>query len=145
MTQLSSKLAFCGGVVARADPHVQAMAAATLDGDSVAICVSASGRSRELVEAARLAEAAGATVVAITRPGSPLAATATVVLACVVEDDGALHAPMASRLVHLVIGDALAVAAGLLSPPAAAGRVARMDEALRRKRLGDGSGWTHDP
>ena len=125
----------CRGVVARADPHMQAMAAATLDGDAVAICISHTGRSRDLVEAARLAAAAGATVVAITQPGSPLATAATVVLPCVVEEDTALHTPMVSRLGHLVLGDALAVAAGLLSPPAAEEKLARMKAALRPKRM----------
>ncbi|MGG5808195.1 MurR/RpiR family transcriptional regulator [Falsiroseomonas sp. CW058] len=121
----------CRSVVARSDPQMQAMAAATLDGDAVALCLSRSGLSRGIVEAAGLAAAAGATVVAITRPASPLAAAATLVIPCEVEEDGGLHAPMVSRLVHLVLGDALAVAAALLSPPAAEERLARMQAALR--------------
>ena len=124
----------CRGVVARSDPHMQAMAAATLDGDAVALCVSHTGRSREIVEVAGLAAAAGATVVAVTRPGSPLAAAATLLLPCEVEEDTELHTPMVSRLAHLVIGDALAVAAALLSPPAAEERLMRMKAALRQRR-----------
>lgn len=125
----------CRGVVARADPHMQAMAAATLDGDAVALCLSHTGQSRDLVEAASVAAAAGATIIAITRPGTPLAAAATLVLPCMVEEDTALHTPMVSRLAHLVLGDALAVAAGLLSPPAAEERLAKMKSALRPKRM----------
>jgi RpiR family carbohydrate utilization transcriptional regulator len=125
----------CRGVVARSDPHMQAMAAATLDGDAVALCISHTGRSRDLVEVAALAAAAGATVIAITRAGSPLAAAATQLIPCEVEEDTALHTPMVSRLAHLVLGDALAVAAALLSPPAAAQRVARMKDALRSRRI----------
>ncbi len=124
----------CRGVVARSDPHMQAMAGATLDGDAVALCVSHTGRSREIVEVAGLAAAAGATVVAVTRPGSPLAAAATLLLPCEVEEDTELHTPMVSRLAHLVIGDALAVAAALLSPPAAEERLLRMKAALRQRR-----------
>lgn len=124
----------CRGVVARHDPHMQAMAAATLDGDAVALCVSHTGRSREIVEVAALAAAAGATVVAITRPGSPLAAAATLLIPCVVEENTELHTPMVSRLAHLVLGDALAVAAALLSPPAAEERLAKMKNALRQRR-----------
>lgn len=124
----------CRGVVARSDPHMQAMAASTLDGDSVALCISHTGRSREIVEVAGLAAASGATVLAITRPGSPLAAVATVLIPCEVEENTELHTPMVSRLVHLALGDALAVAAALLSPPAAEERLARMKAALRQRR-----------
>ncbi|NKC31526.1 SIS domain-containing protein [Falsiroseomonas selenitidurans] len=124
----------CRGVVARHDPHMQAMAAATLDGDAVALCVSHTGRSRELVEVAALAAASGATVIAITRPASPLAAQATLLIPCAVEENTELHTPMVSRLVHLVLGDALAVAAALLSPPAAEERLGRMKAALRLRR-----------
>jgi RpiR family carbohydrate utilization transcriptional regulator len=125
----------CRGVVARSDPHMQAMAAATLDGDAVALCVSHTGRSREIVEVAGLASASGATVLAITRPGSPLAAIATTLIPCEVEENTELHTPMVSRLAHLVLGDALAVAAALLSPPAAEERLARMKAALRQRRM----------
>jgi RpiR family carbohydrate utilization transcriptional regulator len=124
----------CRGVVVRPDPHMQAMAAATLDGDAVALCISGSGRSREIVEAAGLAAAAGATVVAITRPGSPLAAVATLAIPCEIEEAADPHAPMVGRLVQLAIGDALAVGVALLSPPAAEERVARMQAALRQRR-----------
>ncbi len=125
----------CRGVVARADPHMQAMAAATLDGDAVALCISHTGRSREIVEVAGLAAAAGATVIALTAPGSPLAAQATLVIGCEVEEDTALHTPMVSRLAHLVLGDALSVAAALLSPPAAGERLGRMKAALHQRRI----------
>ncbi|MGX9965273.1 SIS domain-containing protein [Roseomonas sp. F4] len=124
----------CRGVVARSDPHMQAMAAATLDGDAVALCISHTGRSKDIVEAATLAAASGATVVAITLPGSPLAACATLLIPCEVEEDTELHTPMVSRLVHLVLGDALSVAAALLSPPAAEQRLSRMKAALRQRR-----------
>ncbi|MBU8538161.1 MurR/RpiR family transcriptional regulator [Falsiroseomonas tokyonensis] len=123
------------GVVARHDPHLQAMAAATLDGEAVALCLSRSGLTRELVEVAQLAAAAGATVVAITRPGTPLAAAATLLIPCAVAEEAGLHAPMATRLAQLVLGDALAVAAALLSPPAAAERLSRMQAALQARRL----------
>lgn len=125
----------CRGVVARADPHMQAMAAATLDGDAVALCISHTGRSREIVEVAALAAAAGATVIALTAPGSPLASHATLLIACEVEEDTALHTPMVSRLAHLVLGDALSVAAALLSPPAADERLGRMKAALQQRRI----------
>jgi RpiR family carbohydrate utilization transcriptional regulator len=110
------------------------MAAATLDGDAVALCISHTGRSRELIEAARLARQAGATVLSLTRPGSPLADASTLIVPVEVEENTELHTPMVSRLAHLVMGDALAVAVALLSPPAADERLARMKAALKPRR-----------
>lgn len=130
----------CRGVVARSDPEMQAMAAAALDGDAVALCLSRTGRTRALVEMARAAAAAGATVVALTRPGSPLASAATLLVPAGTaeedEDDVGLGPPlMAARVAQLALGDALAVAAALLSPPAAAARIARMEAALKARRM----------
>ncbi len=125
----------CRGVIARHDPHMQAMAAATLDGDSVVLAISHTGRTRELIEAARLAKCSGATVIALTAPGSALAREADILLPAAVDEDTALHVPMVSRLVHLALGDALAVAVALLSPPAAEERLGRMKAALKPRRV----------
>ena len=125
----------CRGVIARHDPHMQAMAAATLDGDSVVLCISHTGRTRELIEAARLAKCSGATIIALTAPGSALAGEADMLLPAAVDEDTALHVPMVSRLVHLALGDALAVAVALLSPPAAEERLGRMKAALKPRRV----------
>lgn len=125
----------CRGVIARHDPHMQAMAAATLDGDAVVLCISHTGRTRELIEAARLAKCSGATIIALTAPASALAREADILLPAAVDEDTALHVPMVSRLVHLALGDALAVAVALLSPPAAEERLGRMKAALKPRRV----------
>jgi RpiR family carbohydrate utilization transcriptional regulator len=125
----------CRGVVARSDPHMQAMAAATLDGDAVALCISHTGRSREIVEVAgpRLGlrrDGAGHHPPRLAARGHRDHADP-----CEVEENTELHTPMVSRLAHLVLGDALAVAAALLSPPAAEERLARMKSAVRQRRM----------
>jgi RpiR family carbohydrate utilization transcriptional regulator len=125
----------CRGVVARSDPHLQAMAAAALDGDA-SRSASPAAAVAGMVEVAGLAAAAGATVLAITRPGSPLAAIATTLIPCEVEDGAGLHARW-SPACHLALGDALAVAAALLSPPAAEERASRVETALRQRLLPD--------
>ncbi|NKE47611.1 MurR/RpiR family transcriptional regulator [Roseomonas frigidaquae] len=132
---LAQDLAFslfrlCRGVVARHDPQMQAMAAATLDGEAVAICLSASGTAPEMVRLAESAASSGATVIALTRPHSPLAGAATLLLPCTVQDAAEPCAPMLSRLAPLLLGDALAVSVALLSPQAAQERLARMRAAL---------------
>jgi RpiR family transcriptional regulator, carbohydrate utilization regulator len=128
-------MATCRGVVARHDADAQALAAATLDGESVVLCLSLTGRSRAVVEAARQAAQTGATIIALTRPASPLAAAATHLVPCVAEDRVALRAPGTDRLVQFAFGDAICVAVALLAPPAAEARQARMTEALESRRI----------
>ncbi|MBE9605918.1 SIS domain-containing protein [Acetobacteraceae bacterium H6797] len=130
----------CRGVVARDDPHMQAMAAATMDEESVALCVSHTGRTRAIITSARQARLSGATVIALTAPDSPLAEEATLLLSARVEEDTELYTPMVSRLVHLTLGDALAVAIGLLSPPVASVRLGRIKAALKPLKIEKGTG-----
>lgn len=125
------------GVVARADSHMQAMAAATLDGTSVVLAISHTGRSRELVDNVALAAANGAEVIAISAAGSPLAERAAILLPAPVDEDTSVFTPMLSRLVHLALVDMLAVGAALLSPPAITEKLARMKQALADRRLDD--------
>lgn len=51
------------------DTHVQLTAAANLQKSDVAVAISWSGETRDIVEAARLARESGATVIAVTRYG----------------------------------------------------------------------------
>lgn len=120
-------------VSAVTDAHMQVMAAATLGPDDVALLLSKTGTSVETVRAAALARAAGAKVVAVTSAGSSLAEEAAILLAVEVDEDTAVHTPMASRLAQLAVVDALTVAIGLLSPPDLGERLARIKAALGRQ------------
>jgi RpiR family carbohydrate utilization transcriptional regulator len=122
------------------DVHMQAMAASTLGPDDVVITISNSGRTRELLETASLAAEGGATIIAITRPGTPLAALASIVLPVAVDEVIPIHTPMMSRLAHLVVMDALVVALALSHPAAARPeRLQRMKDAIERRRVPDAS------
>ena len=55
------------------DGHVQVMSATMLQPGDAAVLISNSGRSRDLLDVADIARKKGATVVAITASGSPLA------------------------------------------------------------------------
>ncbi|MDP3416840.1 MurR/RpiR family transcriptional regulator [Falsiroseomonas sp.] len=131
---LAQDLAFslfglCRGVAARHDPQMQAMAAAALDGDAVAICLCGTGRAPAMVALAKQAAEAGATVIALAPPHTPLAAAATLLLPCPLPDAPEPQAARLSRLAPLLLGDALAVSVSLLSPPAVRDRLARMQAA----------------
>ncbi|HEV7268954.1 MAG TPA: MurR/RpiR family transcriptional regulator [Falsiroseomonas sp.] len=126
-------LGLCRGVAARDDGAMQALAAATLDGDAVVLCVCRSGADREVVAAARIAAEAGATVVAITRPRSPLAALATLTLPCEAQEGGTPGNPAA--ILQLALAEGLASAASLLAPPVTPARLQRIAAARHARRI----------
>lgn len=108
------------------DAQMQRVAATLLPPDGVALFISNSGRTRPLLEAAALARRAGASVIALTRSGSPLAEAADLLLPADVQENPEVYAPMVSRLVHLAIIDVLTVALALRKGPDA---LARMEAA----------------
>ncbi|HBO5167650.1 TPA: SIS domain-containing protein, partial [Pseudomonas aeruginosa] len=63
---------------AYSDPHMQAMSAVTLKPSDVAICISQSGRSKDLLITANLVREAGATLITLCPSQTPLADLATV-------------------------------------------------------------------
>jgi len=116
------------------DSHMQHMAASAMAPRDVVVAISHTGRTRELLESVPLAREAGATVIAITAPGSPLAAASSIVLAIDVPEDTDVHTPMLSRIAHLLVIDVLAVAVAGRGGRATAERLHRMKESLHAKR-----------
>jgi RpiR family carbohydrate utilization transcriptional regulator len=126
--------------IAHGDAHMQAMAAATLGPEDVVLAISNTGRTRELLETVAVAAEGGATIVAITRSSSPLAAQAAVVLPVDVEERAEIYTPMTARIAQLAVIDTLAVGVALLSPPSSvAARLNRIQRAINRRRI-DGVG-----
>jgi RpiR family carbohydrate utilization transcriptional regulator len=120
----SALLGLCRGVVARADGAMQLASAAALDAEAVAVCIARSGTERDLVAAARLAAAGGATLIAITRPASPLAMVAALTLPCILRDAPGPGDPAA--LLPFALAEVLAATAAALAPPAATARLNRI-------------------
>lgn len=123
--------------VAYSDPHTFSMSAALLGPHDVVVAISNTGRTRDIVDAARAALACGAKVVAITHSHSPLAKLATVSLASNIAEETDVFSPMTSRMSHLAIGDILAVGVALSRGPALMERVGRAKEAITRRRIDD--------
>jgi RpiR family carbohydrate utilization transcriptional regulator len=128
--------------VAYSDAHLQAMAAATLGPEDVVLAVSQTGQARDLVETASVALQGGATLIAVTRPGSALARIATILIPVDVEEALEIWTPMVSRLAHLTAIDALVVGVALLSPPSSAECLKRMRTAVEARRLDGASDAT---
>ncbi|KVE39781.1 MurR/RpiR family transcriptional regulator [Burkholderia sp. TSV86] len=122
--------------VAYSDPHTFSMSAALLGAKDVVVAISNTGRTRDIVDAARAARACGANVVSITHSHSPLAQLSTVSLASNVAEETDVFSPMTSRMSHLAIGDILAVGVALNRGPDLVDRLGRAKEAITRRRIG---------
>jgi RpiR family carbohydrate utilization transcriptional regulator len=131
------------GIAAAAysDPHLQAMSAATLGPDDVVLAISQTGQARDVIETAGVGLQGGATIIGVTRTGSPLAAMAHILLPVDIDEPAQIWTPMTSRLAHLAAIDAVVVGVALLSPPSSQECLKRMQAALTARRVGvDGDG-----
>lgn len=95
-------------VMAYIDVLMQRMVAAACHTGDVVVIISYTGRTRELVDIARLARDAGAVVLGITAPNSPLAGECTATLNVATPEDTDHYMPMTSRVIQLTLIDALA-------------------------------------
>ena len=104
------------------DGHIQVMSATMLKPGDCAVIISNSGRSRDLLDVADIARKQGATVLAITASGSPLALECRhsaqhgphhILLAADHPEDADRYSPMVSRLLHLLIIDILTTGVAL--------------------------------
>ena len=104
-------------VVAYTDIMMQRMSAAAATRGDVVVAISYTGRTKATIEAARLARDAGATVIGITTPGSPLAEHCSINIGVETIEDTDVYTPAISRLVHLTIIDVLATGVTLRRGP----------------------------
>ncbi len=96
--------------VAVSDGYLQRMRASTLGPGDVLFAVSSSGEAQEVVDSTAIAGGYGAATIALTRPGSRLAQAAGLSILIELPEDPDIFKPTASRLVHLAVIDALAMA-----------------------------------
>ena len=95
-------------VCAYADGHQQRMSAATLRPRDVAFAISNSGRSKAVVGAIEIARSYGATTIALTRPDTPLAVAAEIVIPIAIAEDANALLPTTSRYAHMAVIDTIA-------------------------------------
>jgi RpiR family transcriptional regulator, carbohydrate utilization regulator len=99
--------------VACCDGYSQVVnASARREGD-VVVATSSSGRTKELLDAVDVARRRGASVIALTGTGTPLASLGSVHIATDHLEDFERFMPTSSRLLHLVVVDILATAVAL--------------------------------
>lgn len=113
--------------VSTSDSYILQMRAATLKAGDVLFLISASGEADAIVGAAEIAGGYGATTICITKPNTRLANACTVPIVVDLPEDRDIHKPTASRYVHMILVDALAMAV-------AQGMAQETTENLRRIR-----------
>jgi RpiR family carbohydrate utilization transcriptional regulator len=121
-------------VVAYIDPHMQLMSAAGLTCGDVLVSFSYTGRTQEVINAARMARSREASVVAVTTPNSALAEIASHPICLPLIEDTELYTPMTSRLLQLVIVDILEIGVALRRGPSLSSHLRRLKDALAQAR-----------
>jgi DNA-binding MurR/RpiR family transcriptional regulator len=114
-------------VAAYVDGHQQRMSAATLQPGDAVFAISNSGRTKPVIQAVEIARSFGATTIALTRPDTPLADAAEIVIAVTVPENDDVLRPTSSRYAHMAIIDTIATGVAAKLGP-------RSRESLRRVR-----------
>ena len=122
------------------DGHMLVMSATMLHAGDCTVVISNSGRTRDLLDAAEIAHRKGASVIAITSSGTPLAQPPSgsgapyVLLAADHPEDHDRYSPMVSRLLHLLVVDILTTGVALAIGPALQTTLQEIKKNLRSKR-----------
>jgi RpiR family carbohydrate utilization transcriptional regulator len=117
------------------DIVIQRMSCINSGPNDVFVLISHTGRTKNMIELARLARVNGSTTLAITSAGSPLAMEATLALTLDVPEDTDIYLPMVSRLAQLTVIDVLATGFTLERGAAFRENLKRVKEALKDSRL----------
>lgn len=116
------------------DNHMQAIAAAHTDENSVVIGISHSGESKDVLQAMQIAKSNGATTVAVTHLGrSPIDKVSDIVLSTVSDETNYRILGLSSRIAQLAIIDAIYsyLVCKLSDAPA---RIEKTESALQAKK-----------
>ena len=117
------------------DIVMQRMSCMNCNEGDVMVLISHTGRTKSMVELARLARENDAIVLAITSPDSPLSHEATLSLTLDVPEDTDIYMPMVSRLAQLTLIDVLATGFTLRRGTKFRDNLKRVKEALKESRL----------
>jgi RpiR family transcriptional regulator, carbohydrate utilization regulator len=121
-------------VTSYVDVLMQRMVASSCHTGDVVVVISWTGRTRELVDIARLARESGAVVLGITAPDSPLAHECTETLEVATPEDTDHYMPMTSRMIQLTLIDVLATGVTLRRGEDFLGHLKKIKDSLLETR-----------
>jgi DNA-binding MurR/RpiR family transcriptional regulator len=124
-------------VTAYTDTYLMRMVASTLGPDDVVIAISGTGRTSEIIDAAKIAQQYHSVVVAITQPDTELAAVADLALTVQVQETPDILTPTASRFAFMVTLDLLAAGVGYQLGLSAQENLRRIKYTLMNRRDGE--------
>jgi RpiR family carbohydrate utilization transcriptional regulator len=124
----------CG---AQTDAHQQIMRAAMMGPGDVAVIISNTGRTQQLVEAARIARESGATVIGLVGAEGPISKLCDPVLLVETLDNTNVYTPTTSRIAALVMIDVLSTAVALRRDAQHSERLHEMKRRLNKFRSAD--------
>lgn len=122
-------------VIAYTDVMMQRMSAAAASRGDAVVIISYTGRTIATIDAAKLAREAGATVIGITMPASPLAQHCSLVIGVETAEDTDIYTPAVSRLVQLTIVDVLATGVTLKRGPDFVDHLKKIKNSLKATRF----------
>ena len=115
------------------DPHLQLISAATIGPRGVVIAVTHVGGMPSLLEAVDVARSQGATIIALTQPGSQLAAMSDIVLGVEVAPDPVMPVGPEAYLAHLTVIEILTVLVAQRLGDKAVDRLANIQRTLETR------------
>ncbi len=119
---------------AQADFHQQIMAASMMKPGDVALVISNTGRTRQIVEVAEIARKNGAKVIGLVGAEGPVSALCDVTLLVETLDNTNVYTPTTSRIAALVVIDILSTAVALGRDDAHGVRLQEMKRQLNAAR-----------
>ena len=125
---------------AHVDGHQMLMAAAMLRPGDVAVAISNTGATVEVVRAARVARERGATTIGITGSRGPLVEQCSVAIIAETLENTELFTPTVSRLSGMIVIDILSTAVSLERDRTEPDRIAQMKRLLSDVRAGRDGG-----
>jgi RpiR family carbohydrate utilization transcriptional regulator len=127
------------GVPCRAQPdfHQQVMEASMMRSGDLAVVISNTGRTRQLVEVAGIARENGAKIIGLVGAEGPISALCDVTLVVETLDNTSVYTPTTSRIAALVMIDILSTAVALGRDEAHNARLQQMKRRLNRVRSDD--------
>jgi RpiR family carbohydrate utilization transcriptional regulator len=122
--------------IAYEDPHMQVMSAALLSPDDVAVAISHTGSTKDIIESVKVAKKAGAKVIGILgQEKCPLSKFCDIPISVYSQEAALRLAPMTSRLAQMAIIDVLFVSVAMKDSSETKNRLDRVKRALVDKRF----------
>jgi RpiR family carbohydrate utilization transcriptional regulator len=127
------------GVPCRAQPdfHQQVMEASMMQSGDLAVVISNTGRTRQLVEVAEIARLNGAKLIGLVGAEGPVSRLCDVTLLIETLDNTNVYTPTTSRIAALVVIDILSTAVALGRDERHNARLRQMKQRLNKVRAGD--------